>query len=112
MMRYTQLAFVTALVVSCAGMLPAQAAETDYSMEVKGTGFEPQKLEVPAGQKIHLTVKNTGKDEAEFESYPLNQEHKIESGESADMYIGPLEPGEYEVFDDNNPDNKGSLIAK
>lgn len=111
MIKYAKLTLITALAVSCT-CVQAHALDSEYMMEMHGSGFAPQKLEVPAGQKIHLTVKNTGTDESEFESYPLDQEHKIESGESADMYIGPLEPGEYEVFDDNNPDAKGSIVAK
>lgn len=97
------------------GILPAssaQALDQDYMMEMTSGGFSPQVLEVPAGEKIHLTVKNSGKSETEFESYPLDQEHEIKSGEAADMYIGPLDPGEYPVFDDNNPNIKGRILAK
>lgn len=92
---------------------PASAMEQgEYTIEMKDGSFVPSMLEVPANRKIHLTVKNSEQVQTEFESYPLNQEQKIESGESADMYIGPLEPGEYPIFDDNNPDAKGSVVAK
>ena len=91
----------------------AQAMEQDtYSMEMKNGGFAPRTLEVPAHKKIRLNIKNSESVQTEFESYSLNQEQKIESGDSAEMYIGPLDPGEYPVFDDNNPDAQGSLIAR
>jgi hypothetical protein len=79
---------------------------------MKNGSFDPPALEVPAHTKIHLNVKNDESVQTEFESYPLNQEQKIESGGSTDMYIGPLDPGEYPIFDDNNPDAKGNIIAK
>ena len=88
------------------------AEQVDYTLEMKNGTFSPAVLEVPANEKIHLTVKNSEAVQTEFESYKLNQEQKIESGKTADMFIGPLEPGEYPVFDDNNPDAKGSVIAK
>lgn len=89
------------------------AAENgSYTIEMKDGAFKPSNLEVPANQKIHLVVKNSGTSQAEFESYPLNQEQKIESGESTDIYVGPLDPGEYPIFDDNNPDAKGNIVAK
>lgn len=104
---------LTALALTLGLSLPAFAAEQDsYTIEMKNGSFDPPALAVPAHTKIHLTVKNGETVQTEFESYPLNQEQKIESGESADMYIGPLDPGEYPVFDDNNPDAKGSIVAK
>ena len=90
----------------------AHAIEQTYTIDMRNGSFDPPTLEVPAGQKIHLNITNNESSETEFESYPLNQEQKIESGKSADIYIGPLEPGEYPVFDDNNPSAKGAVVAK
>lgn len=105
--------FLLAAALSLASQAGARAAEqADYTIEMKNGTFSPPALEVPAHKKIHLTVRNSEAVQTEFESYELNQEHKIESGKTADMYIGPLEPGEYPVFDDNNPDAKGRVIAK
>lgn len=108
--------FLIVTALGCASVAPlaaAQAAEqATYTIEMKNGTFEPQALEVPAGQKIHLIVKNGEKVQTEFESYKLDQEQKIESGQSIDAYVGPLEAGEYPVFDDNNPDATGKLVAK
>lgn len=100
-------------VILTASYFPAHAMEQEeYTLDMKNGSFDPPALEVPAHQKIHLNVKNDEASQTEFESYSLNQEQKIESGKTTDMYIGPLEPGEYPVFDDNNPDAKGSIVAK
>lgn len=113
MMKTKKIPLLAALALS-ALYIPAHAmaAQDEYRMEMKNGSFDPPALSVPAHQKIHLIVKNDEASQTEFESYPLNQEQKIESGGSADMYIGPLDPGEYPVFDDNNPDAKGSIVAK
>lgn len=106
--------FVTAL--GCAASLPLHASRAaepaTYTIEMKNGTFAPQTLEVPAGTKIHLIVKNGEKVQTEFESYKLDQEQKIDSGASIDAYIGPLDAGEYPIFDDLNPDATGKIIAK
>lgn len=91
----------------------AHAISQDYSIEVKsGGGFAPTTIEVPKDQKVKLVVKNSDKVEAEFESYPLKREEKIAPGDQTEIFVGPLEAGQYPFFDDNNPDATGTLIAK
>jgi len=91
----------------------AQAADVPtYTLEMKGGTFLPSHLVVPAGQKIYLVVKNEEKVQTEFESYKLDKEQKIESGDSVGMFVGPLDAGEYPIFDDNNPDTTGKITAK
>ena len=81
-------------------------------VEMKGGNFSPANIEIPANQKIVLKVKNSESSLVEFESYSLNREVKIKPGETTDIYVGPLKPGNYDVFDDNNPDAKGTVVAK
>lgn len=90
----------------------AKAEGQTYTITVKNGTFEPAALEVPANQKIHLIIKNEEKVLVEFESYPLDVEEKIDSGESVEVFINPLDAGTYPIFDDKNPNVKGSLIAK
>ncbi len=95
------------------GLTAAPAFCQDYTIEIKnGGGFSPATLEVPKDQKVKLIVKNNDKVEAEFESYTLKREEKIKPGEQTEIYIGPLDAGQYPFFDDNNPDAKGTVIAK
>ncbi len=108
--------FLILTTVMCEVVLPLGAAHaadpTVYTLEMKGGAFVPSTLQVPAGQKVRLIVKNEEKTQTEFESYKLDKEQKIESGKSVDMFVGPLEAGEYPIFDDNNPDTTGKIIAK
>ena len=96
--------------------LPALAQTTDsptsFQIVVKDGKFTPAELTIPAGQKVKLTVKNDDAVQAEFESYKLDREQKIDSGTETEIFVGPLEAGEYPFFDDNNPDAKGIITAK
>ena len=75
--------------------------------------FEPAELQVPAGKKIRLLVKNLDPSPEEFESPDLKREKVIPGGERITVYIGPLKPGRYEFFGDFNPKTaRGHIIAK
>jgi hypothetical protein len=87
-------------------------ASDTISIEMKDGKFNPSVISVPVHQKVELFVKNAERAEVEFESYELDREVKIPSGETARIFVGPLEAGMYPVFDDNNPDAKGSVVAK
>ena len=110
-MKYNYL-MMAAVLMSAAFPSASHAQDTIYRMTMTEKGFSPADLTVPAGQKIHLIVDNKGTAEAEFESYPLNQEHKIQPGQSEEMFLDAMKPGSYEVFDDNNPDVKGRITAQ
>lgn len=93
--------------------IAAHAADVPtFKISVKGGNFVPNKIDVPANQKVKLLVKNEDAVQAEFESYPLDREQKISAGDQTEIFVGPLKAGEYPFFDDNNPDAKGMLTAK
>lgn len=94
-----------------AGIAHADEAAT-FNISIKNGAFVPSSVSVPAGQKIHLVVKNEDTVKAEFESTKLNREQKVAPGDQTDVYVGPLDAGTYDFFDDNNPDAKGSLVAQ
>jgi hypothetical protein len=56
--------------------------------------------------------KRLSKSAAEFESQALRREKVIPPGATATVYIGPLQPGRYEFFDDFRPTNRGFVVAK
>jgi Cupredoxin-like domain len=92
---------------------PAAAQEPAYTLTIKDHRFQPSELEVPAGQKIALTVKNEDKTPEEFESTDLRREKVVPGGGQVIVYIGPLKPGRYEFFGDFNPKTaRGHIIAK
>jgi hypothetical protein len=92
---------------------PAAAQEPSYTLTIKDHKFQPSELEIPAGQKIALTVKNEDNTPEEFESTELRREKVVTGGEQIIVYIGPLKPGRYEFFGDFNPKTaRGHIIAK
>jgi hypothetical protein len=90
------------------------AAETPtIELVIKEHRFVPDKLEVPAGVKFKLIVKNQDPTAEEFESYELNREKVIAPNSQAIIYIGPLEPGTYPFFGEfNQKTAQGKMIAK
>jgi plastocyanin len=93
---------------------PAAAAqEPDYMLVIKDHRFQPAEIEIPAGQKIALLVKNDDPTPEEFESTELRREKVVPGGEQITVYIGPLKPGRYEFFGDFNPTTaRGHIIVK
>ena len=109
MMRYAVLSLV--LVLATEANLAAQ--EATYTLVIKDHRFQPAEIEIPAGQKIALIVKNDDPTPEEFESTELRREKVVPGGEQITIYIGPLKPGRYEFFGDFNPKTaRGHIIAK
>jgi plastocyanin len=91
----------------------AAAQDPAYTLTIKDHQFQPSEIEVPAGQKIALIVKNNDSTPEEFESTELRREKVVAGGEQITVYIGPLKPGKYEFFGDFNPKSaRGHIIAK
>lgn len=89
------------------------AENTDYILRIKNHRFIPRELEIPAGQKIKLIVKNEDPTPEEFESHSLNREKIVAGGHQILVYIGPLDPGKYDFFGDFFPKTaQGTIIAK
>jgi plastocyanin len=92
---------------------PAAAQEPTYTLVIKDHKFQPTEIEVPAGQKIALLVKNDDPTPEEFESVQLRREKVVPGGEQITVYIGPLRPGKYEFFGDFNPATaRGHIVVK
>jgi plastocyanin len=103
------------VVLACALSLPAGVAHAQNataSLTIANRAFDPAELEVPAGQKIELHIKNTDKASSEFESETLHREKVVPAGQEVVLYIGPLKAGRYEFFDDFNPKARGHIVAK
>jgi hypothetical protein len=92
---------------------PAAAQEPTYTLVIKDHKFQPTEIEVPAGQKIVLLVKNDDPTPEEFESIELRREKVVAGGQQITVYIGPLKPGKYEFFGDFNPATaRGHIVVK
>ena len=104
-------AILTALLIGIA--VPAFAAdEPKVSITIRDDGFTPAEVQVPAGAKVELSIKNEQKVAAEFESHALRREKVIPPGATGTVYVGPLQPGRYEFFDDFRPKNRGFVVAQ
>ena len=105
-----------AFVLSAVFLAPPVTARADDEpiiLTIKDHRFTPEIVEVPAGKKIKLLVRNEDPTPEEFESYELNREKVIPGGSQAVVIIGPLEPGTYEFFGEFNIDTaQGKIVAK
>lgn len=88
------------------------AAADPIIITIKDGKFMPSELSVPAGQKLTLLVRNEDKSTSEFESTDFHREKIVGAGQQISVFVGPLDPGSYEFFDDFHPDDRGHLIAK
>jgi len=96
-------------------VLPWAAVAADSvtaSLTIRDRGFEPAELEVPAGQKVELHIRNADAAAAEFESAELHREKVVPAGQEVVVFIGPLRAGRYEFFDDFNPRARGHIVAR
>jgi plastocyanin len=83
-----------------------------FKLEMNDGKLIPARIEVPAGQRIKIEVRNTGKGAAEFESVQLRKEKVLAPGADSFVVIAPLEPGEYKFFDDFHQQAQGVIVAK
>ena len=107
MLRYYRatgalLATVGSLVALIATSAPALAADDSFALSIQGHRFSPTDIEIPAGKKVTLIVKNLDATPEEFESTDLRREKVVSGGDEITVYIGPLRPGRYEFFGDEH----------
>ncbi len=90
----------------------AVAETPTANLTIRNRVFEPKELNVPAGQKVELRVRNEDAAASEFESHELHREKVVPAGQEVVLNIGPLRAGRYEFFDDFNPKSRGHIVAK
>lgn len=100
------------LLAMLAAPAAARAGDANFTLTIKDRKFDITELQVPAGAKFTLTVKNLDTVASEFESGDLNREKVVVGGGTITVYLGPLAPGRYVFFDDFNPTARGTIVAK
>jgi len=91
----------------------ALAQDPSFTITIKDHRFDPSEIQVPAGKKIRLIVKNLDPTPEEFESSDLKREKVIPGKSEATIVIGPLKPGTYKfVGEFHESTAKGSIVAK
>jgi len=83
----------------CAAEIPA------FEILAQGGPMQPAQVRVPAGVKLRLTLRNTGKTPVEFESLALHLEKIVMPDSAATVTVQALAPGNYAIGDDFHPDS-------
>jgi hypothetical protein len=93
---------------------PAHAAElATFEVVARDGRLFPERLDVPAGVKLKLALRNEGKVPVEFENTDLRVEKVLAPGARSFVVIHPLKPGSYTFVDEFHPDTgKLLLIAQ
>ncbi len=93
--------------------LPALAETKVFEITIKDHKFAPETVEVPAGEKVKLLIKNQDAAAEEFDSHDLKREKVISANSEASVLVGPLKAGEYNFVGEYHEDTaKGKLVAK
>lgn len=98
--------------VGLAGLAGGSAASEllAFPVVIKDGRIVPARLEVPAGRKIKLAIRNEGPGPCEFENLELRVEKVLAPGASSFVVIGPLRPGAYRFFDEFHPNTSEMLL--
>ncbi|WP_011578737.1 MULTISPECIES: cupredoxin domain-containing protein [Chelativorans] len=84
-----------------------------FVVEFKDGAISPSTIEVPAGTRFKLELRNTGLSPVEFESLELRKEKVLGPGVTSFIVIRSLDPGEYRFFDDFHLDMPpATLVAR
>jgi plastocyanin len=101
--------------VAALALLPAAAlaADAEFALTIENHRFTPDRLEIPAGKKVRVTVENKDATPEEFESGPLKVEKVIPGKSKGIVFLGPLKPGEYPFIGEYHESTaKGVVVAK
>lgn len=106
--------FQTAILagVLCINSLALAANDSSSILLMHNQRFDPDKLIVPAGIRVKIVLRNLDPTPNEFESYDLSREVIVPGHSEVAIYVGPLNPGSYQIFNDYNLAMQGSIIAK
>jgi plastocyanin len=91
---------------------PALADDTNLTITIKDGKFDPSEVTAPTGQRIKIVVRNQGRANSEFESSDFHREKVVLAGQEITLFVGPLDAGTYEFFDDFHPATRGHLTVK
>jgi plastocyanin len=102
-----------AAILALPALADAAAEDPAIPIVIKDHRFDPSEVQVPAGVKVRLLVKNMDATPEEFESHSLHREKVVPGGGEIIVFVGPLSPGSYDFFGDFNPSTaQGHIVAK
>ena len=109
-MEMRSLALAVLLVLFAA--FSASADPGPVTITIRDHAFVPAEVKIPAGAKVELTIRNEQAVPAEFESASLHREKVVSPGSAISVYVGPLQRGRYEFFDDFHPATRGVVVVE
>ena len=91
----------------------AAFAEAEPALVLENHQFAPDRIEIPAGKKVRLTIENRDAAPEEFDSGDLRIEKVIPGKSKGVVWLGPLKAGEYRfVGEYNEKTARGVVVAK
>jgi plastocyanin len=104
---------LAAAVLASASLAAFAAAESEPSVVIENHKFAPERIEVPAGKKVKLTIDNRDATPEEFESNEMRIEKVIPGKSKGVVWLGPLKAGEYKFFGEYHEKTaQGVVVAK
>lgn len=105
------LPFLLAVTLAATAAQPAAAAETaTFEVVARDGRLLPERLEVPAGVKLKLILRNEGKAPVEFENLDLRVEKVLAPNAASFVVIHALKPGSYRFVDEFHADTGALLL--
>lgn len=103
---------ILSLLAGAALLNHAALAADAVTLVVDHQKFAPSQINIPAGAKIKILIRNQDSVPVEFESYDLSREIVVPGHGEASIFVGPLEAGSYQFFNDFDHDMQGTVVAK
>lgn len=105
------------LAVLVLGVLPGRMALADdppkFEIAIKNHRFTPAEIDIPAGTRSVLTVRNEDDTVEEFDSTALQVEKVVVGGHYGLVRLPPLAPGRYPFMGEYHADTaQGVVVAK
>ncbi|MBI3231389.1 MAG: cupredoxin domain-containing protein [Burkholderiales bacterium] len=101
------------LFMLCLAPAVSAAEVATFEIVARDARLFPERLEVPAGVKLKLTLRNEGKVPVEFENLDLRVEKILAPDSVSVVTVQPLKPGSYTFIDDfHAATGKMLIIAK
>jgi hypothetical protein len=106
--------WVAVVVLSISAPAPHAKAQNAATVEisVKDHQFQPAQIRGPANKPILLRVKNLDATPMEFESVSLRVEKVVPANSDGVINLRPLQPGQYNFFDDFHQQTTGVLVIE
>ena len=102
---------LAAALLASASVAAFAAAEPELAIVLENHKFAPDRIEVPAGKKVKLTIENRDATAEEFDSGDLRIEKVIPGKSKGVVWLGPLQPGEYKFTGEYNAKTARGVVA-